>query len=96
MEHYANKLCVCVLAIQSCPTLCNPVDVSLPGSSIHGILQASILEWVAISFSRGSAQPRDRTWVSLLAGSLYSLSHQGSQQARTSSNNHAKIITPNH
>ena len=38
---------------QSCPTLCDPVDCSLPGSSLHGILQARILEWVAISFSRG-------------------------------------------
>ena len=46
---------------QSCPTLCNPVDCSPPGSSVHGILQARILEWVAISFSRGSSQPRDRT-----------------------------------
>ena len=40
---------------QSCPTLCNPVDYSLPGSSVHGILQARILEWAAISFSRGSS-----------------------------------------
>ena len=52
---------------QSCPTLCNPVDCSLPGSSLHGILQARILEWVAISFSRGSSQPRDRTRVSHIA-----------------------------
>ena len=44
-------MCVCVLVAQSCPTLCDPVDRSLPGSSIHGILQARILEWVAISFS---------------------------------------------
>ena len=50
---------VCVLVSQSCPTLCNPMDCSLPGSSIHGILQARILEWIAISFSRGSSQPRD-------------------------------------
>ena len=42
---------------QSCPTLCNPVDCSPPGSSVHGILQARILEWVAISFSRGSSDP---------------------------------------
>ena len=48
---------------QSCPTLCNPVDGSLPGSSVHGILQARVLEWVAISFSRGSSRPRDQTWV---------------------------------
>ena len=46
---------VCVLVIQSIPTLCNPMDCSLPGTSIHGILQVRILEWVAISFSRGSS-----------------------------------------
>ena len=44
---------------QSCPTLWDPVDCSLPGFSIHGIFQARVLEWVAISFSRGSSQPRD-------------------------------------
>ena len=44
---------------QSCPTLCDPVECSLLGSFIHGILQARILEWVAISFSRGSSRPRD-------------------------------------
>ena len=44
---------------QSCPTLCDPVDCSPPGSSVPGILQARILQWVAISFSRGSFQPRD-------------------------------------
>ena len=49
---------------QSCPTLCNRMDCSLPGSSVHGILQAGILEWVAISFSKGSSWPRDQTWVS--------------------------------
>ena len=51
---------------QSCPTLCDPVDCSLPGSSVHGILQARILEWVAISFSRGSSRPRN-TQVSCIA-----------------------------
>ena len=44
-------------------TLCDPMDCSLPGSSVHGIFQARILEWIAISFSRGSSQPRDRTRV---------------------------------
>ena len=53
---------------QSCPTLCNLVDCSLPGSSVHGILQARILEWVAISFSRGSSQPRDWTLISHILG----------------------------
>ena len=52
---------------QSCSTLCDPMDCSLPWSSVHGIFQARVLEWVAISFSRGSSQPRDRTWVSCIA-----------------------------
>ena len=56
----ALPLVLCLVA-QLCPTLCNPMDCSLPGSSVHGILQAGILEWVAIPFSRGSSQPRDRT-----------------------------------
>ena len=49
---------------QSCLTLCDPMDCSLPGSSVHGIFQAGVLEWIAISFSRGSSLSRDRTWVS--------------------------------
>ena len=59
-----------VKVAQLCPTLCNPMDYSLPGSSVHGILQARILEWVAIPFSRGSCQPRDQTQVSHIAGGL--------------------------
>ena len=55
---------------QSYPTLCDPVDCSPPGSSVHGILQARILEWVAVSFSRASSWPRDRTRVSRIAGTL--------------------------
>ena len=62
----------CVLVAQPCPTLCDPMDCSQPGSSAHEILQARVLEWVAISFSRGSSQPRDWTWI------LCHLSHQGS------------------
>ena len=58
---------------QSCPTLCDPMDCSLPGSSSHGILQARILEWVAIPFSRGSSQPRDQTQVSCIAGRCFTL-----------------------
>ena len=63
--------CVCVLVAQSCPTLCDPVDCNPPGSSVHEIFQARILEWVAISFSRGSSQPRDWTWVSCTAGRFF-------------------------
>ena len=62
-----------VFAFESCPTLCDPMDCSPPGSSIHGILQARILEWVAISFSRGSSQPRDQTQVSCIAGRNFNL-----------------------
>ena len=51
-----------------CPTLCDPMGYSLPGSSVHGIFQARVLEWVAISFSRGSSRPRDRAQVSRTAG----------------------------
>ena len=58
---------------QSCPTLCNLVDCSLPGFSVHGILQARTLEWVTISFSRGSSWPRDRTWVSHIGGRRFNL-----------------------
>ena len=50
---------------------CDLIDCSLPGSSIHGILQARILEWVAISFSKGSSRPRNRTWVSCIAGQFF-------------------------
>ena len=57
-----------VLVAQFCPTLCDPVDCSPPGSSVHGILQTRILEWAAILFSRGSSRPKDQTWVSCIAG----------------------------
>ena len=58
---------VCVKVTQSCPTLCNPMDYSLPHSSVHRILQARILEWVAIPFSRGSSRPRDWSHVSCVS-----------------------------
>ena len=66
-------VCVCVLVAQLCPTLCNPMDCSLPGSSVHGIPQARIPEWVAISYSRGSSPPRDQTWVSYIAGRFFTI-----------------------
>ena len=65
-------VCVCVCEVpQSCPTLCHPMDCSLPGFSVHRILQARILEWVAISFSRASSRPRDRTQVFCTAGRVF-------------------------
>ena len=63
---------------QSCLTLWDPMDCSLPGSSVHGIFQARVLEWVAISFSRGSSWPRDQNWVSHSVGKmLYPSEPQG-------------------
>ena len=50
---------VCMLVAQSCSILCDPIDYSSPGFSVHGSLQARILEWVAILFSRGSSRPKD-------------------------------------
>ena len=78
---------------QSCPTLCDPMDCSLPGSSVHGIFQARILEWVAISFSSGSSQPRDRTQVSRMVGRcFYCLSHQGSLQEQSGVVTHIRFF----
>ena len=58
---------------QSCPTLCNPMDCSLAGSSVNGILQATILQWVAVPFFRGSSWPRDQTQVSSIAGRFFTV-----------------------
>jgi len=59
--------------LQLCLTLCDPMNCSLPGSSIHGIFQARILEWVAISFSRRSFRPRDWTQVSRIVGRRFTV-----------------------
>ena len=63
--------CVVILNAESCPTLCDPVDCSPPSSSVHGISQARILKWVAVSFSGGSSQPRDWSWVSCVGRWIY-------------------------
>ena len=69
MNNMVTMLTTChAKLLQSCPTLCNPMDHSPPGSSVHGILQARILEWVAMPSSRGSSQPReDQTRVSCVS-----------------------------
>ena len=65
----------------SCVQLfCNPLDYSMPGSPVHGISQARILEWVAISFSRGSSPPRDQTWVSCITGCFCTAEPPGKPQ----------------
>ena len=70
----------CIEAIESesevtqlCPTLCDPMDCSLPSSSVHRIFQAIVLEWIAISFSRGSSWPRDGTWVSCIVDRCFTI-----------------------
>ena len=59
--------------VKSRPTLCDPMDCSLPGSSVHRIFQAIVLEWIAISFSRGSSQPRDQTQVSHIVDRCFTI-----------------------
>ena len=80
-------------SLQSCLPLCDHVDWGPPGSSIHGILQARILEWVAISSSRGSSRPRDQAHVSYVSSIgrqvLYQYCHLGSP----SSNNKLLLVT---
>ena len=75
-------VCVCVQSLKLCPTLCCPVDCSPPGSSVRGLFQARILEWVAISSSGGSSQPRDQICVSCVScigrWILYHCRHLGS------------------
>ena len=67
-SYIVNPSAAAATLLQSCPTLCDPIDSSPPGSSVPGILQARTLEWGATSFSRGSSRPRDRTQVSRIAG----------------------------
>ena len=81
-------------SLQSCPTLCDPVDCSLPGFSVHGIFQAKILEWVAISFSRGSSQPGfDPGLNPPCRQMLYCLSYQGSVKVLLNFFNTQRIVT---
>ena len=72
---------------QSCPTLCNPMDYT-----VHGILQARILEWVAFPFSRGSSQPRDQTQVSRIAGRLFT--SWATREAITHKRSHQTFLPP--
>ena len=73
-QHMVYDVCVLAKSLQSYPTLCNTMDCSLPGSFVHGTLQAGILAWIAMPSSRGSSRPKDRTCISCLlhwqAGSL--------------------------
>ena len=74
---FTTEPLVAVLLTQSCPNLCNPMDYSSLGSSVHGILQARILEWLAITYSSSPSQPRDQTQVSCTAGRFFTISAKG-------------------
>ena len=75
-----------VLVTQACLTLCDSMDCRPPGSSVHGILQATILRWVASPFSRGSSWPRDRTWVSCIADRFFTV--WATREAHVTHGNH--------
>ena len=83
--------CMHAKSFQSCSTLCGPMDCSPPGFSVHGILQARIPEWVVISFSRGSSQPRDRTQVSYTGRQVFY--HQATREAP---HNHHVVLRVKH
>ena len=73
LSHQPLSVNVLCLGAQSCPTLCDPMDCSLPGYSVQDILQARILEWVTILFSREPSWPRDWTWVSCTVGRFFTI-----------------------
>ena len=72
-REWGSLVVVGALVAQPCPTLCHLMDCSPPGSSVQEILQARILEQVAISFSRGSSRPSNRIWVSCIAGGFFTI-----------------------
>ena len=77
-------VCACTVT-QLCQTPCHPMACRLPFSSVHGILQARILEWVAIPFSRGSSQPRDQTYISFvscIAGRFFTTEPPGKSRGK--------------
>ena len=72
------QTCVHAQSLQSCPTLCYPMDCSPPGSSLHGISQGRIMKWVVMPSSRRSTQDREQTYISCIAGRFFTTDHQGS------------------
>ena len=86
--HYVK---VKVLVTQSCLTLCNPMDCSLSGSSVHGHSPGKNMQWIAIPFFRGSSQPTDWTWVSCTTGKFFTI--QASREAPEHSRGTVKALT---
>ena len=90
-----SKISMTSEVTQSCPTLSDPIHCSLPGSSVHGIFQARVLEWGAIAFSRGYSQHRDRTRVfHNVSRCFYPLSHQGSPRRKVKGKSHLTLYNP--
>ena len=91
----SRLLCACAKSLQSFLTLCDPIDWSPLDSSVHGILQAKILEWVTVTFSRGSSQPGDRTYISYVSWIdrqiLYYRRHLGSPKLLWNINKQNKV-----
>ena len=85
--------CVCAKLLQLCPTLCDPTGCCPPGSSVHGILQARILEWVTMPSSRGSSQPRDWT-ESLMSAALVDASLPLTPPGRKRQRHPAPVLSP--
>ena len=77
--HLVTKSCLTLCDPMDFLTLCDPMDFSPPGSSVLGIFQMRILEWIAISFSRGSSQPRDQTWIPCIAGRFFTAEAPGKE-----------------
>ena len=75
-ENLREQIWICCLVTQLCQTLCEPMNCNPPGSSVHGISQARILKWVAISFSKGSFWPRNRTLISCIGRWIHIMSNQ--------------------
>ena len=77
----SEQVCACLLSCFSCVQICDPMHCSRPGSSVHGILQARILEWVAMPSSRGSSGARDQTCISCIAGRFFTAKPLGKPPA---------------
>ena len=82
-----------IVGTQSCLTLCDPKNCSPPGSSVHGIFQARMLEWVTIPFSSGSSQPRDWTQVSCIAGKFFTTESPGKPASTHCDQPHPKCLS---
>ena len=82
-----------VLVAPSCPTLCDPLGCSPPGSSVHGILQAWILKWVAIYFSSGSSRPKDRAWISCIVDRFFTIWATREAQTNIVSNGERQLFS---